>query len=138
MANKKDFGERNKNLSEKLYQEKTYYDWSITTAFYSSIHFVEDFIFPTEIDSITCDNISDAKTAYKINGRHATREKLVFDKINCNVGARYKWLDDNSRNARYKTYKIRPEMAEKAMSYLKYIYDSCYPKTEETPDLADL
>ena len=37
MANKKDFGERNKNLSEKLYQEKTYYDWSITTAFYSSI-----------------------------------------------------------------------------------------------------
>jgi hypothetical protein len=81
MANKKDFGERNKNLSEKLYQEKTYYDWSITTAFYSSIHFVEDFIFPTEIDGITCDNISDAKTAYKINGRHATREKLVFDKI---------------------------------------------------------
>lgn len=77
MANKKDFGERNKNLSEKLYQEKTYYDWSIT-AFYSSIHFVEDFIFPTEIDGITCDNISDAKTAYKINGRHATREKLVF------------------------------------------------------------
>ncbi|MFN8363427.1 MAG: hypothetical protein U0T85_07495 [Cloacibacterium normanense] len=97
MANKKDFGERNKNLSEKLYQEKTYYDWSITTAFYSSIHFVEDFIFPTEIDGITCDNISDAKNAYKINGRHATREKLVFDKINCNVGARYKWLDDNSR-----------------------------------------
>jgi ornithine carbamoyltransferase len=58
------------------------------------------------------------------------RVKEVFDKINSMVGARYKWLDDNSRNARYKTYKIRPDMAEKARTYLKYIYDHCYPTTE--------
>ena len=130
MANKKDFGDRNRALSEKLCDEKVYFDWSVTTAFYSSIHFVEDFIFPAEIDGVTCSNISEAKTVYKINGRHAAREKLVFEKINSMVGARYKWLDDNSRNARYKTYKIRPDMAEKARTYLKYIYDHCYPTTE--------
>lgn len=127
MANKKDFGIRNRELSEKLFDEKVYFDWSVTTAFYSSIHFVEDVIFPTNIDGITCNNIAEAKSVYKINGRHATREKLVFDKINTSVGARYKWLDDNSRNARYKTYKIRPDMAEKAKEYLKYIFDHCYP-----------
>jgi hypothetical protein len=126
MANRRQFGERNKSLSEMLLEGKVYYDWVVTTAFYSSIHFVEDFVFPTTIGGRECNDISDAKSLYKMEGRHAARERLVFDKINSAIGARYKWLDDQSRNARYKTYKLQPAEALKAQEYLNYIHTHCY------------
>jgi hypothetical protein len=127
MAKKKDFGERNRDLSNELLAGKKYYDWVVTTAFYSSIHFVEDFALPTNINGKSCDNISDVKNAFHMDGRHAARERLVFDKISPAVGARYKWLDDQSRNARYKTYKLQPAEALKAQEYLNFIYKHCYP-----------
>jgi uncharacterized protein YutD len=127
MAIRKKFGERNKALSEQLLNDKIYFDWVVTTAFYSSIHFVEDAIFPTKINNVECKNIAEVKRAYNLEGRHAAREKLVFDKLDMLVGARYKWLDDNSRNARYKTYKIQSSIANKAKEYLDYIQQHCYP-----------
>ena len=90
MANKKDFGERNRKLSNELLAGKKYYDWVVTTAFYSCIHFVEDFILPIEILGKTCSDISDVKSAYRMDGRHAARERLVFDKIDFAVGDRYR------------------------------------------------
>jgi hypothetical protein len=127
MAKKKDFGERNRELCYELLSGKKYYDWVVTTAFYSCIHFVEDFILPIEISGRMCNDISDVKSAYHMDGRHAARERLVFDKINYAVGAKYKWLDDQSRNARYKTYKLQPAEALKAQEYLDFIYNHCYP-----------
>lgn len=127
MANKKEFGERNRNLSNKLLGEKTYLDWVVTTAFYSSIHFVEDNILPTQVNGKTCTNISDVKEAYTLNGRHAARLKLVYDKLGYKIGAKYQWLDDQSRNSRYSTYKITQDKADKAKQYLDEIYTQCYP-----------
>jgi hypothetical protein len=132
MAKKREWGERNQTLSDMLLDGRKYYDWVVTTAFYSSIHFVEDFILPADINGRQCDDISDVKGAYKMDGRHAARERLVFDKINAAIGARYKWLDDQSRNARYKTYKLQPAEALKAQEYLNYIYKHCYPVVEES------
>lgn len=132
MAKKREFGERNQTLSNLLLEGKLYYDWVVTTAFYSAIHFVEDFALPTEINGRNCDDIADVKNAFQTEGRHAARERLVFAKIDSYVGVRYKWLDDHSRNARYKTYKAQPAEALKAQEYLNYIYKHCYPvaKTE--------
>jgi hypothetical protein len=127
MAKKKDFGKRNQDLSNFLLEGKKYYDWVVTTAFYSAIHYVEDFIFPSKVMGRECNDISDVKRAYKMDGRHAARERVVFEKINPAVGARYKWLDDKSRNARYKTYKLQSSEALKAKEYLDYIYNNCYP-----------
>lgn len=131
MAKKRDWGERNQELSNLLLEGKKYYDWVVTTAFYSAIHFVEDFVLPIEINGKECNDIADVKNAYKMDGRHATRERLVFEKINSAVGARYKWLDDQSRNARYKTYKLQPAEALKAQEYLNFIHKHCYSKIEE-------
>lgn len=131
MAKKREFGERNQTLSNALLAGKTYYDWAVTTAFYSAIHFVEDFALPTDIQGKECNDISDVKAAYRMDGRHAARERLVFDKISPTIGARYKWLDDHSRNARYKTYKLQPSEALKAQEYLNYIYKHCYPEEGE-------
>ncbi len=126
MAKKKIFGERNQELSNTLLKGKKYYDWVVTTAFYSSIHFVEDCALPTKIMGRECKDILDVKRAYKMDGRHAARERMVFDKINAAIGARYKWLDDHSRNARYKTYKLQPAEALKAKEYLDYIHKHFY------------
>ena len=75
VSKKKSHGQRNQKLSEVLLNGKIYYDWVITTAFYSAIHFVEDKILPCKIISIECKNITDVKNAYKMNGRHSSRER---------------------------------------------------------------
>ncbi len=118
-------GERNRELSKSLFEGKKYYDWVITTAFYSSIHFVEDKILPLKIGTIHCKNINDVKQAYKMSGRHQARERLVFDNLSLKAAAKYKWLDDSSRNSRYVTYKVPYIHAEKALQYLDEIYNEC-------------
>jgi len=126
MKRRKEHGERNKRLSKELLEGKLYYDWSVTTAFYAAIHFVEDKILPCEVSGKRCTNINEVKKAYKMQGRHASRERLVFDKLNLDVGVKYKWLDDRSRYSRYTTYKLKNQEAEKAMEYLEIIYIECY------------
>ena len=128
MKRRKEHGERNKQLSNELLTDKKYFDWVITTAFYSAIHFVEDHILPCEIKGKKCKNIDEVKRAYAMPGRHASRERLVVDKMNFSTGAKYKWLDDKSRYARYTTYKVTPSEAEKAKQYLEEIYAACYPE----------
>ena len=128
MKRRKQHGERNKQLSNDLLDGKEYYDWSITTAFYAAIHFVEDKILPCKVNGKNCTNINDVKQAYKMPGRHASRERLVIDKLNIGVGVKYKWLDDKSRYSRYTTYKMTKQDAEKAEQYLNEIYNECYNK----------
>lgn len=123
---KKTHGERNKKLSQSLNEGKEYYDWVVTTAFYSAIHFVEDKILPKKIGSIHCKNINDVKQAYRMAGRHQAREKLVSDNLSLPIAVKYKWLDDMSRNSRYVTYKVPAVHAEKALKYLDEIFDECY------------
>jgi hypothetical protein len=128
MANKKIHGERNKDLSIQLFNESVYLDWSITTAFYSVIHFVEDKILPCNVRDKHCVNINEVKEAYKIAGRHSSRERLVQEKLPIDVATKYKWLDDKSRYARYTTFKISKGEAEKAKNYLEAIHKCCYDK----------
>ena len=62
-----------------------------------------------------------------MNGRHAARERIVFDKLPLEIATKYKWLDDKSRYARYTTFKVTTTEADKAKQYLKEIYECCYP-----------
>ncbi len=128
MSTKKSHGERNQNLSNDLFNGKIYYDWVITTAFYSAIHFVEDKILPCDVAGRLCKNISEVKSAYRMSGRHSSRERLVCDKLNLTIAAKYKWLDDKSRYSRYMTFKVTQTEAEKAKQYLKEIFEECYGK----------
>lgn len=128
MSKKKIHGERNKKLSHELFSGKIYYDWVITTAFYSAIHFVEDKILPCTIRTKDCKSINDVKDAYRMNGRHSSRERLVFDHLPLKIAAKYKWLDDKSRYSRYTTFKITSTEADKAQQYLNEIFEECYKK----------
>lgn len=130
MKKRKEHGERNKTLSSELLTDKKYFDWVITTAFYATIHFVEDKILPCDVSGKQCNNIDDVKRAYSMPGRHASRERLVSEKLHYSIAAKYKWLDDKSRYARYTTYKVTVTEAEKAKQFLEEIYTACY--TTET------
>jgi uncharacterized protein (UPF0332 family) len=123
MKSKKLHAERNKELSENLLKEGVYFDWVVTTAFYSSIHFVEEYLLPCELNGKKCSNIRDVKNALNQQGRHAARERLVFHKMS-ELSPKYKWLDDQSRNSRYVTYKVNKAFAEKAIQFLKVIKET--------------
>lgn len=125
MSLKKDHGDRNQELSDNLLQGNKFYDWSVTVAFYSAIHFVEDKIFPINIAGVSCKNISEARGHMRVKGRHQARLDLVRQNLP-SILSYYSWLDDQSRNARYKTYKIKKGVAEKAQQYLKSIQAECY------------
>lgn len=111
---------RNAALAQKIFDESQNYDWVVTICFYSAIHYVDDFAFPCEINGRTCRNIDNAKFAYPQNGRHATRELIVED-FHGSIITKFKWLDDQSRNSRYKSYIVSKEYAEQALKYLGVI-----------------
>ncbi len=130
MSKKREHGERNFELSELLHEGKKYYDWVVTTCFYAAIHFVEDTFLPCNVTGKDCKVISDVKEAYKMKGRHAARERLVFEKIDLKTAVKYKWLDDKSRYSRYTTYKVTPTEADKAREYAKQIHKACYKDSQ--------
>ncbi|MBI1184803.1 hypothetical protein GC194_11050 [bacterium] len=59
-----------------------------------------------------------------MNGRHEARSLLVNRDLR-QVFSSYKWLDDESRNARYVTYKFNKAFAEKAFEHLQKIERAC-------------
>ena len=117
--------ERNKSLSEELKKGKIYYDWVITTSFYSSIHFLEHLLLPIKIGLSNCKNIQQVKNAYNQRGRHVARLKLIQINAPMDIAISYKWLDDKSRYSRYTTYKVTPTEADKAIQFLTKIEKHC-------------
>lgn len=117
--------ERNKSLAEDLKNGKKYYDWVVTTSFYSSIHFLENSLLPTKIGACECVNIQQVKNAYNLKGRHIARLKLIQMNAPNEIAVGYKWLDDRSRYSRYTTYKVTSAEADKAIQYLSKIEKHC-------------
>lgn len=126
VANKKEHGLRNQKLSSILFEGKIYYDWTVTTAFYSAIHIVNHKLLPREINAINCDCIEKVKSVINQRGRHAARENLVQEFAN-EIFVPYKWLDDNSRTSRYITYKTSSDIAAKSQRCLDTIIKYCIP-----------
>ncbi|MCD8406929.1 hypothetical protein LNI96_03240 [Tenacibaculum dicentrarchi] len=123
--NKEQHAQRNKALSIQLLKEGTYLDWVVTTSFYSSIHFIENNLLPTTIKGKTCSELFDVKKVYKTDNLHQTREFLCQEKLTFDTAIKYKWLSDNSKNARYTSYKISKSVAEKALKNLELIEKEC-------------
>jgi len=123
------FGQRNKELCAELHQQGKYYDWVVTTAFYSAIHYIEGKILPAKINNRQCANIFEVKDALSVDGRHQARSRLTHQCSNYKIAAAYDWLDEQSRNSRYKTYKVNKNSADKAVYYLNNIAKFCCANT---------
>lgn len=124
MAKKQSHAEHNRRLAQELNTGKTYYDWSVTTAFYSALHFVDLKILPFTIGGKTYDTLKQAKTALNSSCKHKARMEMV--QLQCpKIMQEYRWLMDNASNARYITYKFTSAQSTKALQYLETIEEYC-------------
>lgn len=105
MASNKEHGDRNLALAEILRNGLVYYDWCVTTAYYSSIQHFEGVLFPVKLNDQLCKNIGEARKALDYRGKHETRQQLVYKRFGRTIAMKYEWLENRSRVARYSTFK---------------------------------
>ncbi len=107
-------GLHNEKAFKFLLTDIEFIDWIITTAFYSTIHIVDNKLFPfTEAKGA---NTTKFKTLDKYfyyykqqnpgwkGSKHELRQMLVRDKLHGDVYADFSWLKDNCWTARYIDY----------------------------------
>lgn len=114
--------EHNEQACEHLKGTGNFSDWVITTAFYSSIHYIRHYILPhndggriyTSFEALYEDKKDDRE------GRHGFQLNLV-KKYCTSVAYSYQRLWDMSVNARYLNYKYEKREATLAKRYLDEI-----------------
>ncbi|MDR0801615.1 hypothetical protein [Fluviicola sp.] len=125
---KRDHGKHNKAVCDFLHlnsgDKVKCNDWIITTAFYSSIHFIDHILFPLEHNGKKFSNISEAHNNISSQSVHQTRGILVnlyLTKIN----TAYKFLISESQSARYSRYDINEATSNLAVKHLEAICKEC-------------
>lgn len=120
MERHKDKANRNLELSERLYQEKDFLDWSCITAFYSALHWVYCKILPQEYNGKMCNNIEEAMIALKAKNKHKATSYMVRVKYP-KVSVDYDYLKTLSYTARYLTEEVDIHTAKFCQKCLKNI-----------------
>jgi len=125
---KKDHGEHNRKLCDKIIDiPENYNDWIVTTAFYSAIHYVDHKLFqiqPLEHGDKTLSNIDHAKRVLGYQSRHELREMLVTLHLKP-ISIGFSYLYKNCRTARYINYTVDDITARNARNYLSAIEKVC-------------
>lgn len=110
--------------------ESDYIDWVITTAFYTSLHFVDHKIFPFSIEiggqKKKFNSIEEYRHYSGRPNKHSARKKAVKQQLKgCRTA--YKELYDLSFTARYHQYKFdNSEFLEKQVEHwLNTIITEC-------------
>lgn len=123
---KKSQAEHNEKACKHLHSSKEFHDWVITTAFYSSIHYIDGCLFPASYEMTNgkiknCGSIDDYFSKNnQAETKHIIRMYLV-EEFCIEIQAQFKWLMDNSSHLRYSDYKTTEEEANKAIEYLDEI-----------------
>ena len=113
--------EHNEQLCDFLIADGNYRDWIITTAFYSSLHYVQNEIFPLTVGEDTYPNFNtyfNLVLKPKSQSKHSGTKDLVKTHITP-AFSQYRWLFDACMNARYSNYAISKQKALQAKSNLK-------------------
>ena len=117
-----------------LYLQKSneFNDWIITTAFYSSLHFVKYKAFPVKVDNIEFNNFDtyfdyELKQANYGKSPHNILKKLLNKKFK-NIAPAYTELYDTCHNARYLNYQVDKREVEQALINFAEIKKFCNTK----------
>jgi hypothetical protein len=126
---RKAHAEHNEELCSKVNALGGYDDWVVTTAFYSSIHFVEHKLFPLTEQSVTYPDFNNYyhHTVF-LKKRNTSKHNLKLQLVNSylpKVYANYKRLMDNCMTARYKNYRIGVTLSGIALTDLQKIKAEC-------------
>ena len=131
-----DHARHNSNVCMHLFSETEYHDWIITTAFYSSLHYIEHKLFPLE-EEINGKNFKFSSfdgyySAYKSiandpQNKHSQRSFLINKKEKA-ISPAYKQLKDICWTARYIDYNFDKEVSLEATKLLSEIEEYCCKK----------
>lgn len=96
-----------------------YNDWIITTAFYSSMHYLRHRIFPIDVKKdnqiISVKTFDDYCVSNDQTGRkHNTMRKLVEEHCPSDIASAYNQMLDTSWTARYSHYQFSHKVAQLA------------------------
>ena len=131
-------GKHNKEVFNYLRSSpnKRYYDWEITTAFYSALQYVNGALFPDNYEDPYNGQIrkfssfEEYYSRYKgidnDTNKHRLLQQLVDEHLQ-DVRDDYRTLKDNCWTARYKNYQIEEEIADLAKECLENICEVCEP-----------
>ncbi|HEY5325673.1 MAG TPA: hypothetical protein VIJ27_01630 [Mucilaginibacter sp.] len=110
----------NEALCNKLNDEKVYFDWVVTTAFYSALHFSEYQLFPFSIGPTEYPDFDVYYGVFKSlrDNKHDARKRLVYSNIHSKAGSAYNWLKDLCWTARYYDYDISIAEANESVNKL--------------------
>ena len=120
----------NELLCDHLLEQGTYYDWVLTTAFYSALHFVNHQLFPFTYNGNSYANFDLYYDAEIINkkgpkmSKHAATIDLVSNHLIACYSP-YKNLYDMCMTSRYNNYHVTKAKASKARSYLSAVKNCC-------------
>lgn len=125
--------EHNEKACDLLALNKEFPDWTITTAFYSALHFVSYKIFPFthKIDSkqtMHFENLEQWQQfkSYTSTKRHELLKDLVANFCPA-VHPEYEWLLGLSMTARYHRFQHDQLIVDKAVRIMKKIKKACQP-----------
>ena len=122
---KKNHAERNERLCNQLCTEEVYFDWVVTTAFYSALHYVQHEIFPLDEGTKKFPTFENYYNSFfPIGHRKPSKHKVTMDLVYDNIpeaGDNYKWLHDTCRTARYHNYGMPIAVAKTAQERLAEI-----------------
>jgi len=123
----------NEKVCKHLKDNGSFNDWVVTTAFYSSIHYIDCELFPKQYISPANGKhrtFNDFESYYhstdKTRNKHKVRQDLVEEFIP-ELADDYQTLKDNCWTARYVDYKIDNEIAELCYTCLQNIKGICEP-----------
>ena len=125
-----DQARHNKELCEYLLKDGNFNDWVITTAFYSSLHFVLYKAF--ECEEGLKKKYKDFEDYYMKNNfkeyrlsKHAAIKNIAFECLGIEISAEYQNLMDKCHTARYRNKKTHKNEADHAYATLKMIEEAC-------------
>jgi len=123
--------EHNESLCDHLLENLKWNDWVMTTAFYSALHYVEDRLFPLELDGDTYEDFDEyylERQKHKdfSSNKHQSRINLIFRKLKYAHQA-YKFLFEACYSARYQSYIVDEPTAKQAKIKLLVVKSYCNP-----------
>lgn len=124
---RKAHGQHNLELAKILLDDGDYNDWVITTAFYSSVHFVEHALFPLIENGIEYSDFNDYWQNTSKHSKHTCKKNLVRNHLR-SVAAIYRELLDDCHTSRYNNYVVSSYNAEQAKKKADRIKSACLTK----------
>lgn len=121
----REHGEHNEEVCDYLLNSAKYYDWVVTTAFYSALHYLRFELFPLNAEGRTFSTFevyyNHIKKQQKVTKHKAMLDLTWSSRPDCY--SFYKFLHDTCHTARYRDYKISKEIAEKSRNALGELKD---------------